>query len=126
MPREGLRTRTSGAGKEAPAPVALSTRRVSGRKRKSEEADENSELKLSEPDRIKQKAKYEGMLEEFDLEGISTSTHAHSSNPYSYIVIVERKVKSLHSQADDSFLSIRNALQVELVKIPKNVSLYYL
>lgn len=36
---------------------------------------------------------------------------------------VERKVKSLHSQADDSFLSIRNALQVELVKLPKSVSL---
>jgi hypothetical protein len=72
MPREGLRSRTSAASKEAPPPVAKTTKRVSGRKRKSEETDENDgELKLSEPDRIKQKAKYEGMLEEFDVEGCS-------------------------------------------------------
>eukprot|EP00026_Physarum_polycephalum_P018024 Phypoly_transcript_19454.p1 GENE.Phypoly_transcript_19454~~Phypoly_transcript_19454.p1 ORF type:complete len:215 (+),score=31.86 Phypoly_transcript_19454:52-696(+) len=137
MPREGLRSRSSsvaGAAKEAPPP-AKPTRRVSGRKRKSEETDENEDpqhkeapptkstrrvsgrkrkseekeekdenivIKLSEPERIKQKAKFEAMLEEYDLE-------------------VEKKVRSLRSQVEDSVLSIRHALQVEMMRLPLNV-----
>lgn len=70
MPREGLRSRTSAAGKEAPPQATKTTRRVSGRKRKSEETDENGELRLSEPELTKEREKYRIKLEQFDLEGI--------------------------------------------------------
>lgn len=81
MPRAGLRTRSSAAGKEnkdkeeitdekEQKPKPTTSRRVSGRKRKSEVVEEEDVIKLSESERLRQKAKYEGMLEEFDLEGM--------------------------------------------------------
>ncbi len=57
MPRAGMRTRSSATGKETPAPTTTS-RRVSGRKRKSEAVEEEG-IQLSETERLKQKAKYE-------------------------------------------------------------------
>jgi hypothetical protein len=78
MPRGTLRTRLIAAGSNKdslpPLPPKASSRRVSGRggvKRKSEEAFEDDNQSLNDADKRKERVKYEGMLEEFDLEGTS-------------------------------------------------------